>query len=255
MQGQAFLGAQKAKTPRKYVFAARDRMDTEYDRVRMVRDKRYRYLYNYMPEKPYYQNIEYRLSIPMMREFLMLRDEGKLDSAQMAWFKTKPVEELYDEQTDPHELHNLANDVLYKDKLAELRGAFKAWTKAVGDMGNMAEKDMIAQMWGGKSEPPATDTPVTIKTPAGVKLVCKTGGASIGYRIIKRGAATAPEQHTIRTWDYGLAFGTAKNGSKTAAAPVWQVYKGEAITLQKGDTLKINAMRIGYKPAIKDYVE
>jgi arylsulfatase A-like enzyme len=40
MQGQAFLGAQKAKTPHKYVFAARDRMDTEYDRVRMVRDNR-----------------------------------------------------------------------------------------------------------------------------------------------------------------------------------------------------------------------
>jgi arylsulfatase A-like enzyme len=50
MQGQAVLGEQRAKTPRRYVFAARDRMDTEYDRVRMVRDSRYRYLYNYMPE-------------------------------------------------------------------------------------------------------------------------------------------------------------------------------------------------------------
>src|SRR5206468_8490505 len=68
MQGQAFLGTQKAKTPRKYVFAARDRMETEYDRVRMVRDKHYQYLYNFMPEKPYYQNIEYRLSIPMMKD-------------------------------------------------------------------------------------------------------------------------------------------------------------------------------------------
>jgi N-sulfoglucosamine sulfohydrolase len=51
MQGQAFLGPQKTKTPRQYVFAARDRMDTEYDRVRMVRDKQFRYLYNYMPGK------------------------------------------------------------------------------------------------------------------------------------------------------------------------------------------------------------
>ena len=41
MQGQAFLGNQKSKTPRKYVFAGRDRMDTEYDRVRMVRIKNF----------------------------------------------------------------------------------------------------------------------------------------------------------------------------------------------------------------------
>ena len=67
VQGQAFLGTQKSKIPRKYIFAGRDRMDTEYDRVRAVRDKRYEYLYNYEPDKPYYQNIEFRLSIPPPR--------------------------------------------------------------------------------------------------------------------------------------------------------------------------------------------
>jgi len=46
LQGQAFLGAQQAKTPRKYVFGARDRMDSQYARARMVRDKQYRYGYN-----------------------------------------------------------------------------------------------------------------------------------------------------------------------------------------------------------------
>ena len=104
-------------------------MDTEYDRVRMVRDSRYRYLYNYMPEKPYYQNIRYRLDIPMMKEFLALRDAGKLDSIQMSWFNTKPVEELYDEEKDPHELHNLAGQPALRAKLEEMRMAFKAWTR------------------------------------------------------------------------------------------------------------------------------
>jgi len=187
MQGIPFLGSQKFKTSRKYIFAGRDRMDTEYDRVRAVRDKRYEYLYNYEPDKPYYQNIEYRLSIPMMKEFLQLRDEGKLDSVQMSWFKTKPVEELYDVEKDPNELHNLANDPKYKNKLIELRNLFNEWTKNVGDMGSVPEKEMIAKWWNGKNEPPATDTPHIANTSNGVKITCDTKGASIGYRIVKVG--------------------------------------------------------------------
>ena len=66
IQGQAFLGEQEAPSARKYIFAGRDRMDTELDRVRTVGDGRYKYYRNFMPEKPYYQNIGYRQSIPMM---------------------------------------------------------------------------------------------------------------------------------------------------------------------------------------------
>jgi arylsulfatase A-like enzyme len=252
MQGQAFLGSQKAKAPRKYVFAARDRMDTEYDRVRMTRDKHYRYLYNYMPEKPYYQNIEYRLSIPMMRDILKLRDQGKLDSVQMSWFKTKPVEELYAVDKDPYELNNLTRDANYKDKLVELRTAFQNWTKKVGDMASVPEKEMIKQMWNGKDEPPVTATPEVIKTKGGVKLSCATKGASIGYRILKAGVSPTPEQHTVQSWDFGFAFGR-KNGGNQPASPVWRVYGGEVIPLESTDTLMVNAMRIGFRPAVVQY--
>ncbi|HTS45415.1 MAG TPA: sulfatase [Puia sp.] len=254
MQGQAFLGDQTAKTKRKYVFAARDRMDTEYDRVRMVRDKQYQYLYNYMPEKPYYQNIEYRLSIAMMREFLQLRDEGKLNSIQMGWFKTKPVEELYDVKNDPHELHNLVNDAKYKTKLDELRKAFQGWTRKVGDMGAIGEKDMIKQMWNGGQEAPTTDTPTITKVSGGINIQCKTKGASIGYRIIKQGSQSKPEMHVVQSWDFGYIFGAAKNGTLRPAEPAWKVYNGNTLPLIKGDTLVVNAMRIGYKPAVVKYV-
>jgi hypothetical protein len=254
MQGQAFLGTQKSKKTRKYVYAARDRMDTEYDRVRMVRDKQYRYLYNYMPDLPYYQNIEFRLGVPMMREFLKLRNEKKLNDYQMAWFRTKPVEELYDVKNDPHELHNLVNVPQYRAKLDELRIAFKAWNQTVGDKSAASEKDMIKQMWNGANEPPATDVPEIIKNKGTVLISCKTKGASMGYRVVKPGPPQKPEMHTVQTWDFGSTSKTAKNGTQRPAAPVWEVYDGKAVALTKGDTLIVNAMRIGYKPAVVKYV-
>jgi N-sulfoglucosamine sulfohydrolase len=253
MQGVAFLGLQKSTSPRRYIYAGRDRMDTEYDRVRAIRDKRYEYLHNYEPGKPYYQHIEYRLSIPMMKEILQLRDENKLDSFQMAWFKTKPPEELYDIENDPNELHNLASDPNYQDKLAELRKAFNEWIKKVGDMGSVPENKMITTWWNGKSEPPLTDTPGVIKISNGVRIMCNTRGASIGYRIVKP-VQKDKEMHTIRSWDFGTLFNSKLNGQRVAAQPVWQTYKGETIHLEPTDTLKVNALRIGYRVATLDYV-
>ncbi len=253
MQGQPFLGSQKSAQERKYIFAGRDRMDTEYDRVRAVRNKRYEYLYNYEPDKPYYQNIEYRLGIPMMKEISALRDAGKLDADQMAWFKTKPVEELYDIENDPNELHNLSTDPAYKSKLAELKNAFNTWTKKIGDMSGVQEKQMVSNWWHGKDEPPLTDTPVVIKTSGGIKITCRTKGASIGYRITKAGKENK-EIHTVSTWDYGILFNpNLKNGQQLPAAPNWQIYNADLIKLNTGDTLKINALRIGYKPATLDF--
>lgn len=55
MQGQAFLGPQRASEPRQYVPAARDRRNSGHDRSRVVRDARYRYIRNYYPEKPFYR--------------------------------------------------------------------------------------------------------------------------------------------------------------------------------------------------------
>lgn len=252
MQGQAFLGKQRAKAPRKYVFAARDRMDTEYDRVRMVRDKHYRYLYNYMPEKPYYQNLSYRMSIPMMQELITLRDEGKLDSVPIGWFKTKPVEELYDVDNDPYELHNLATDPKFSGKLTELRTAFRNWTQTIGDRAATPEREMIRQMWNGQEVAPVTATPEVSRVNGGVKLSCATKGASIGYRIVKAGIDQKPQMHPIQTWDLRVAFGGKLSGEEPAA-PVWQVYKNAVIPLAKGDILYVNAMRIGYKAATLEY--
>ncbi len=252
MQGQSFLGSQKSVKPRKYVFAARDRMDTEYDRVRMVRDQEYRYIFNYMPDKPNYQNIEYRLGIPMMKDILFMRDHQKLDSNQMHWFRTKPVEELYNVDQDPYELNNLASNPRYQSKLNELRTVFKQWTLQYGDLGSMTEKAMIRKMWNGTDAPPITADAMIDHLSNGLKLTCTTKGASIGYRI--KSTYEKPVTQTVQSWDMGFAFGR-KNGINQTISPSWNVYQGENIQLNKGDTLIVKSMRIGYTESIVKYID
>lgn len=218
IQGQAFLGNQKAKMPRKYIYAARDRMDTEYDRVRAVSDGRYKYLKNYMPEKPYYQEIEYRLGQKSMKEILRLRDEGKLNEQQMYWFrKSKPNEELFDTKTDPNEYLNLVNNPKYQAKLVELRAKHQEWLNKYGDLGALSEKELLAKWWNGKNQAPQTSPPLISKEGSKVSINCTNKGASIGYK---------------KHWN-----------DKS-----WEVYS-KPFNVSNDDSLYVLAHRIGYLPS------
>lgn len=142
MQAKPFLGADSTEA-RDYVFLHRDRMDGQYDMVRSVRDKRYQYFRNYYPDRPNVQAIEYRLQVPLMREMVRLHEAEALSPEQEIWFNTtKPVEELYDTQTDPDEVHNLAADPAYRSKLEELRAAHLRWREETLDLGALPESEM-----------------------------------------------------------------------------------------------------------------
>lgn len=198
LQGQAFLGKARASKKREYIFAARDRMDSEYDRVRIIRDQRYLYMLNYMQEKPYYQNIRFRLQQPMMGAILKLKEDGKLNDQQMSWFRiTKPREELYDCEKDPYQFINLADDPTYREKLVKLRKAFDTLNSTFKDKSDLPEPEMIKKWWDGKPNPPETNTP-SVEYKAGiVALTCKTPGASIGYKL-KREESWRPYSHPFR---------------------------------------------------------
>ena len=82
--------------------------------IRAVRDKRFKYLKNFNPEKPYYLPLAYRENMEVMQELLRMRDKGELDENQSLWFReTKKVEELFDTENDPHELKNISLDPAY----------------------------------------------------------------------------------------------------------------------------------------------
>lgn len=183
-QGRAFLGQRALTAPRKFVHAARDRMDDRYDRIRAVRDARYTYIRNFNPEKPYTQKLDFQWQMPLMQAILKRERAGTLTPVQSYWlFRPKPVEELYDAETDPHQVNNLAADPRQKARLAVMRAEMDRWLAKTGDWGAMPETEQAEKMWPGNKQPP-TAPPVFSKNARNQwVLTCPTEGASIGYRL------------------------------------------------------------------------
>ncbi|TKJ38754.1 MAG: sulfatase [Planctomycetes bacterium B3_Pla] len=226
IQGRAFLGGQKAKS-RDYIYAARDRMDEAYDLIRAVRDKRYKYIRNYMWYVTRGQDIDYMNQMPTMREMRRLNAEGKLKGPQKQYFeKTKPVEELYDIVTDPHEVNNLAGDPQYKSVLERMRKAHAEWVIETSDMGLIPEPEFDEMKRPGGEYQKTADPvfraperqPSSGKTARRVSIACPTPGASIVYRISGEG--------------------------RTDAA--WRLYT-KSVRLAESKVLHAKACRIGFK--------
>ncbi|MDA9830331.1 sulfatase-like hydrolase/transferase [Akkermansiaceae bacterium] len=142
-QGRAFLG-ENLSPQRDYIFGARDRMDERYDIIRSVRDKRYRYIRNYEPLKPYFQYMNTPEKGATMKELRRVAKTGKMPAAMKLFMADrKPVEEFYDLQNDPHEINNLATDPKYKEQLEKLRKVHKQWIKETRDLGLIPEPEMV----------------------------------------------------------------------------------------------------------------
>ncbi len=142
MQGRAFLGAW-AGPPREYVFGAASRVDEAFEMSRCVRDKRYKYIRNYMPHLPYIQPSEYPDRAEIMKELRRAVAEEKLSSVQkLLWAPTKPIEELYDTLADPHEVNNLADSASLRRILWRLRKVHLQWMVETRDTGLLSEAEM-----------------------------------------------------------------------------------------------------------------
>ncbi len=147
-QGQAFLGEQKSDDP-EYVFMFRGRMDERYDMSRAVRDRRYRYIRNYMPHREYAQFIDYLWRAPSMRSWEAAFRAGECNDVQSIFWNSKPAEELYDTENDPWEVKNLATDPNYKEVLERMRKASRDWSLRIRDVGFLAEAEVIERVGEG----------------------------------------------------------------------------------------------------------
>jgi len=211
LQGRDFV---EDKNKRKYIHAAADRFDGHTDVIRAVRDKRFKYIRNYRPEQGYYLPIAFRENIPTMKELLKLNEENKLTQEQAQWFRTsKAPEELFDCENDQHELNNLASNPEYQETLQALREEMDRWLTEIGDNPELAERELISQLWSGSDEQPKTKDPILEVKDGFLSVKCKTEGATIAY----------------------------KNTNDKA----WRLYK-EPISIDNTDQLEFQAHRLGF---------
>ncbi|WP_419926167.1 sulfatase [Candidatus Poriferisocius sp.] len=240
LHGRAFLGP-AATEPRQYVHASRDRHDSAYDRVRAVRDRRWKYIRHYYPHQPYVSWVPFRNAHPIMQELMRLHVEGELsDVAAQFLADQRPVEELYDCRADPHETHNLAGDPDHRETLERLRAECDRWLDDVGDFGEIPEAQMVATWYpeGVPQVPPPLVVAVTAADagsapidgaaefdgPALLQMHSGIQGASIEYRL--------------------------------DSDPHWRIYRGP-IRVGPGElhTVHVRADRIGFEPSAEVSVD
>ncbi len=117
---------------REFVFAERNWHDYE-DRVRAVRNRRFKYIRNFYNDLPNTPPADVVRSVAY-REIIRLRDESRLVDAQKSTFiQPRAKEELYDTQSDSFELKNLASDPVQARRLKRFRRALGKWQKETKD--------------------------------------------------------------------------------------------------------------------------
>ncbi|MCH1439866.1 MAG: sulfatase [Rubripirellula sp.] len=138
MQGRS-LFAQDFQ-PRSYVVSARDRCDETVDHIRSIREGEYKYIRNYLPQRPYLQPCKYKDEKPFMPVLRQLYAAGKLNTAQsLIMANQRPTEELYNLDIDPWELNNLADVPSQQKRLQKYRKLLSQWERDSNDQGRVFE--------------------------------------------------------------------------------------------------------------------
>lgn len=142
MQGRVIVGAH-AEPPRRFAFAARDRIDETVQRIRSVHDGHYHYIRTFTNGPTFASLNRYKEKcfpiLPLMREML---GRGELNGPPLALMKRSgPCEELYDTQNDRDEINDLSRSAApdHRDALQRLRAALDSWMIETGDRGGTPE--------------------------------------------------------------------------------------------------------------------
>ena len=141
MQGKPFLG-ENSTSKRRYVYGHRDRVDEVRDLARSVRDSRYLYIRNYMPHLGYNQPTAWPDKGEIRHEFYRIAKERKMTPEQWHFAgPNRPVEELYDCQTDPKNLKNLVKSKKHQNILFRLRSEHVRHITDTVDLGFLPESE------------------------------------------------------------------------------------------------------------------
>lgn len=251
VDGKAFYGPYTDDSNRETVFAGSDRFDEVYDMRRAVRTMDFKYIKNFYPERPMYTPVAYREQMPIMQELLRLREEGNLSPEQALWFReTKPAEELYELNSDPFELNNLAGNPAYASRLAELRKACADWMEEIGDLGSTPEEEYILSIWPNKEQPTTTIPTVSVEGGSLHAISGKDQG-SVGYTLLAEGESV--EWISTETW-YGFRQRYMRVSPEDSLEISWDIMP-QSLPLPAGQRAAVVEHRLGYRPSEIVYFE
>ncbi len=147
MQGVPFAG--RVIQTNEFIYGARSRADDVYDVCRFISDGRYEYIRNFMPYKPYIQKaIIFGDEKRSYKELNALMEEGRLNDTVMRMYEPKDTEELYDLQSDPFELNNLAVQPAFHARKKQLRENLIISLNDKKDIGFLHESEMMIRSEG-----------------------------------------------------------------------------------------------------------
>lgn len=141
MQGRAFLGSHRedpAKNADVFLFA--DRFDDINGMRRGITDGRFKYIRRFSSQLPAAPYSHYPLTMPSWRAWQNAWKAGQLSGYyKNIWEARQPVEDLFDTDADPWEIHNLASDPKFADRLLAMQSRLHGIMADTHDTGLVPE--------------------------------------------------------------------------------------------------------------------
>jgi uncharacterized sulfatase len=216
MQGVPFAG-KFIGPPKKYLFGFRGRMDERVDMVRSCTDGRFVYMRHFYPDRPYLKHVDYMFATPTTRVWKELFDAGKLNAAQAKFWQPKPVEELFDLQSDPDEVNNLAGTPEHQQRVAAMRSVLKDWMIETADLGLLTEAEM--HRLAGNLSPREYALSGKMATPRIADLAFEAMDPAGRYGVDDLAKLAQDDDSAIRFWAVrGMAIRARQPGAEQALA-------------------------------------
>ena len=220
-------------SPRKYIFGARSRADDMFEVSRSVFDGRYLYVRHFLPHVPYIQNsVIFDDRKASFRELRKLHLAGKLNEhAEKLWSNTKPTEELYDLQTDPHELTNLANNQSVSTRKDELARVLRQWMRDHRDAGLLTESEYQIRAAANSQTPfEIVQDPNRFDIESTLDAAWRVGDPAFSAADLRQGLRHA--ESGVRYWSATAAM------ARNTLSPVTAEAEKEAVAIELAHALQ-----------------
>lgn len=168
MQGRAILGRHRA-TPRQYQYAFAANQAAHYVPARAISDGRFHLIRSYTPHKPYCLRNGFQWGMPSNLAWDEHALSGHALPQHLQPYRPHPGEMLFDLQSDPFELKDLATDPQHRNTLNRLQAALDDHLRETRDLGLFppsARQESNLYEWTRETKYPLDELLVAAKTAA-----------------------------------------------------------------------------------------